>query len=119
MQRGANDPGRGAAASDGDRLLLQLSALANPHRLRILAALHAGGRNYVSRLARDLEIGRPLLHLHLQKLQEAGLVRSQLELSQDGKALNFFEVADFDLQLNPQSIAQAVASLHNPDAAKS
>jgi predicted transcriptional regulator len=30
-----------------------------------------------------------LLHLHLQKLEEAGLVTSQMELSDDGKALNF------------------------------
>ena len=58
-----------------------LAALANPHRLRIIAALAAGGRNYVSRLAREIGISRPLLHLHLQKLEDAGLVTSQLELS--------------------------------------
>jgi DNA-binding transcriptional ArsR family regulator len=37
----------------GDVLLRVLAALANPHRLRIVAAL-TGGRNYVSQLARDL-----------------------------------------------------------------
>ena len=76
--------------------MAQMAALANPHRLRIIAALQAQGRNYVSQLARELAIGRPLLHLHLQKLEEAGLVRSQLELSSDGKALNYFEVTDFN-----------------------
>ena len=60
----------------GDRLLAMLAALANPHRLRIIAALKAGGRNYVSQLAREIGISRPLLHLHLQKLEEAGLVTS-------------------------------------------
>ena len=45
----------------GDELLAALSALANPHRLRIVASL-TQGRNYVSQLARDLGIGRPLLH---------------------------------------------------------
>jgi len=99
---------------DGDQLLARLAALASPHRLRIVAALAAGGRNYVSQLARDLGISRPLLHLHLQKLEEAGLVTSRLELSQDGKALNFFEVADFLIELSPAAIAQAAASLTNP-----
>ena len=91
-----------------------LAALSSPHRLRIVAALQAGGRNYVSQLARELGISRPLLHLHLQKLEDAGLVTSQLELSSDGKALNYFEVADFLIELSPAAIAQAAASLTNP-----
>jgi DNA-binding transcriptional ArsR family regulator len=96
---------------DGDRLLAMLAALANPHRLRIIAALATGGRDYVSRLAREIGISRPLLHLHLQKLEEAGLVTSRLELSDDGKALNYFEVADFGLELTPAAIAQAAQTL--------
>lgn len=100
----------------GDRLLAVLGALANPHRLRILAALHAQGRNYVSQLAREVGISRPLLHLHLQKLEEAGLVSSKLELSPDGKALNYFEVARFAIELSPASIARAAASLTPPSA---
>ena len=99
---------------DGDRLLAMLAALSSPHRLRIVAALQAGGRNYVSQLARELGLSRPLLHLHLQKLEDAGLVTSQLELSADGKALNYFEVADFLLELSPAAIAQAATSLTNP-----
>jgi DNA-binding transcriptional ArsR family regulator len=98
-------------AYDGDRLLLVLAALANPHRLRVIAALAGGGRNYVSQLAREIGISRPLLHLHLQKLEEAGLVASQLELSSDGKALNYFEVCDFDFRLTPAAIATAAQSL--------
>ena len=100
---------------NGDQLLGQLAALASPHRLRILAALHSGGRQYISRLARELEMNRPLLHLHLQKLEDAGLVRSRLELSTDGKALNYFEIDDFLLQLSPDAIASAVATLSRPD----
>lgn len=88
-----------------------LAALASPHRLRVIAALQAGGRNYVSQLAREIGISRPLLHLHLQKLEEAGLVVSQLELSSDGKALNYFEVSDFGLELTPAVIAEAAKSL--------
>jgi DNA-binding transcriptional ArsR family regulator len=100
---------------DGDRLLAILAALANPHRLRIVAALATGGRNYVSQLARDIGLSRPLLHLHLQKLAEAGLVTSQMELSADGKALNYFEVAEFALPLAPGLIAEAVKTLNNKE----
>jgi DNA-binding transcriptional ArsR family regulator len=99
---------------DGDQLLAMLAALSSPHRLRIVAALQSGGRNYVSQLARELGISRPLLHLHLQKLEEAGLVTSQLELSADGKALNYFDVVDFHFELSPAAIAQAATSLSNP-----
>jgi DNA-binding transcriptional ArsR family regulator len=103
-------------AVTGDQLLAMLSALASPHRLRIVAALSANGRNYVSRLAREVGISRPLLHLHLQKLEEAGLVTSQLELSGDGKALNYFEVSPFAINLTPAAVADAAASLTLPPA---
>jgi predicted transcriptional regulator len=96
----------------GDELLAALSALANPHRLRIVAAL-TQGRTYVSQLARDLEIGRPLLHMHLQRLEAAGLVTSRLELSEEGKAMRYFEVAPFALTLTPAAIAEAARSLSN------
>lgn len=88
-----------------------LAALASPHRLRVVAALATGGRNYVSQLAREIGISRPLLHLHLQKLEDAGLVASRLELSQDGKALNYFEVTDFAVDLTPAAVAEAAKSL--------
>ena len=94
----------------GDELLAALSALANPHRLRIVASL-TQGRNYVSQLARDLGIGRPLLHMHLQRLETAGLVTSRLELSDDGKAMRYFEVAPFLLDVSPAGIAAAVETL--------
>jgi DNA-binding transcriptional ArsR family regulator len=100
-----------ASPSKGDQLLAMLAALANPHRMRIIAALASGGRNYVSQLARELGISRPLLHLHLQKLEEAGLVNSRLELSEDGKALNYFEARNFNLELTPAAIAEAAKSL--------
>src|SRR5471032_37567 len=97
----------------GDQLLAMLAALSNPHRLRIIAMLTSDGRNYVSQLARELGISRPLLHLHLQKLEDAGLVASQLELSADGKALNYFEVNTFAVELTPASIAEAAKTLSN------
>ena len=92
-------------------MLAALAALASPPRLRIIAALKTDGRNYVSQLAREVGISRPLLHLHLQKLEEAGLVTSKLELSGDGKALNYFEVVDFAFELTPAAIVRAARSL--------
>ncbi|HEY1426812.1 MAG TPA: helix-turn-helix domain-containing protein [Caulobacteraceae bacterium] len=97
--------------TEGDGLLAILSALANPHRMRVVAALAGGGRNYVSQLAREIGISRPLLHLHLKKLEDAGLVTSKLELSQDGKALNYFEVTEFAFHLTPASVADAAKTL--------
>lgn len=98
----------------GDELLRVLSALANPHRLRIMGAL-VGERNYVSQLARDLGIGRPLLHMHLQRLEHAGLVTSALELSEDGKAMRYVEVAAFAIHLTPETIVQAARTLGSDD----
>ena len=88
-----------------------MGALANPHRLRIIGVLNAKGREYVSQLAREIGISRPLLHLHLQKLEAAGLVRSKLELSPEGKALNYFEVTQFSIEITPASISRAIATL--------
>ncbi len=94
----------------GDALLQMLSTLANPHRLRVVAAL-AEERNYVSRLARDLGISRALLQVHLRKLEAAGLVSASVEVSPDGKAMKFYEVAPFALDLTPDSIRIAARTL--------
>jgi ArsR family transcriptional regulator len=94
----------------GDDLLVKLAALANVHRLRIVAEL-AHERNYVSRLAREIGMSRPLLHMHLQRLEAAGLVSGTLELSNDGKAMKYYEVTPFTLTLTPERIAEIVHSL--------
>jgi len=95
----------------GDALLSVLSALSNPHRLRIIGAL-TSGRNYVSQLARELRISRPLLHMHLRRLEAAGLVLGTLTLSEeDGKAMRYFEVVPFALHLTPERVAEAVQTL--------
>lgn len=85
---------------DGDQLLDVLAALANPHRLRILAVLHAG-TTHVSQLARDVGISRPLVHLHLAKLESAGLVTGHHEVSEDGKAMRMVQVTDFERPWTP------------------
>ena len=94
----------------GDELLRVLATLANPHRLRVVAAL-AEERNYVSQLARELDISRALLQVHLRKLEAAGLVTAAIEVSEDGKAMKFYEVTPFALQLTPQTIMVAARTL--------
>jgi predicted transcriptional regulator len=102
----------------GDQLLRVLATLANPHRLRVVAAL-ADQRNYVSQLARELGISRALLQVHLRKLQAAGLVSAVIEVSEDGKAMKFYEVTPFTIQLTPKEIMTAATTLtagSEPDA---
>src|SRR5665648_121498 len=101
----------------GDELVGVLAALANPIRLRIVGTL-AGGRDYVSHLAREIGVSRPLLHMHLQRLEAAGLVVGNLELSADGKAMKFFELADVDIHLTSKTLAEAARTVTTPDPAK-
>ncbi|MFI6285407.1 helix-turn-helix domain-containing protein [Streptomyces sp. NPDC051018] len=100
-----------APVPKGDELVRVLATLSNPHRLRVVAALTRGGRNYVSRLARELGISRALLQVHLKKLEAAGLVSSRLELSEDGKAMKYYEVRPFAVELTPRNVAIAVDTL--------
>lgn len=81
-----------------------LAALDNPHRLRMIALL-AGGRLHVSGLAREMGISRPLVHMHLKRLEAAGLVKGSLELSEDGKAMKYYEVEPFAYELTPDFIS--------------
>ena len=88
-------------------LLALFTAVANPLRLRVVAEL-ADGRVHVSELARRLGISRPLLYMHLDRLEKAGLITGHLELSEDGKAMKYFELAPFELIVTAASITAAV-----------
>ncbi|HSR85563.1 MAG TPA: winged helix-turn-helix domain-containing protein [Streptosporangiaceae bacterium] len=88
-------------------LLTVLTAVANPLRLRVVAEL-SGGRVHVSELARRLGISRPLLYMHLDRLEKAGLITGQLELSEDGKAMKYYDLAPFELRLDARAITNAV-----------
>jgi DNA-binding transcriptional ArsR family regulator len=90
-----------------DELLAMLTAVAHPLRLRIVAEL-AGGRVHVSELARRLDMSRPLLYMHLDRLEKAGMVTGQLELSEDGKAMKYFQLAPFELCVTAETIVAAL-----------
>jgi DNA-binding transcriptional ArsR family regulator len=62
---------------------------------------------HVSELARRLGMSRPLLYMHLDRLEKAGLITGHLELSDDGKAMKYFELAPFELRLTAETITAA------------
>jgi predicted transcriptional regulator len=49
--------------------------------------------------------------VHLRRLEAVGLISSALEFSEDGKAMKFYEVNPFVLELTPQLLAQAAHTL--------
>ena len=63
-------------------------ALSHPVRIKIIGIL-TQGRQYVSELARLVNVSRPLLYMHLKKLETAGLVTNAMEISKSGKAVKY------------------------------
>ena len=63
-------------------------------------------------------MSRPLLHMHLQKLEGAGLIVGTLELSEEGKAMKYYELSAFTVALTPERIAQLVDTLTGDSADK-
>jgi DNA-binding transcriptional ArsR family regulator len=91
-----------------EELLAALTAIGHPLRLRIIAEL-AGGRVHVSELARRLGMSRPLLYMHLDRLEKADLVAGRLELSADGKAMKYFELVPFEVRVTADTVVRALA----------
>jgi DNA-binding transcriptional ArsR family regulator len=96
-----------------EELLAILNAIGHPLRLRIIAEL-AGGRVHVSELARRLGMSRPLLYMHLDRLEKAALVYGSLELSADGKALKYFELAPFEVRITAGTVVRALDAAAQP-----
>lgn len=63
---------------------------------------------HVSELARRLGVSRPLLYMHLERLEKAGLIEGHLELSPDGKAMKYLELAPFELTLTVDTVLAAL-----------
>ncbi|MCP2260673.1 regulatory protein, arsR family [Streptoalloteichus tenebrarius] len=90
-----------------EELLALLAAIGHTQRLRIIGEL-ARGRVHVSELARRLGLSRPLLYMHLERLEKAGLVAGTLELSSDGKAMKYIELTPFEVRLNVDTVLAAL-----------
>lgn len=90
-----------------EELLNQLAAFGHAQRLRIIGELY-DGRVHVSELARRLGLSRPLLYMHLEKLEKAGVVEGNLELSSEGKAKKYFSLQPFVLTLSAETVRAAL-----------
>ena len=98
-----------------EELVAMLTAIAHPLRLQIIAEL-TGGRVHVSELARRLGMSRPLLYMHLDRLEKAGLVTGRLELSEDGKAMKYIELVPFEMRITAETVVRALAEDDGKDA---
>ena len=96
--------------NSGDQLITLLEALSNPQRLKIIAVL-SEGEQYVSQLARELGISRPLLYLHLKKLEEANIVSSDMEILENGKAAKYYKLNSFHFEMNEKIVHELSATL--------
>ncbi len=102
------------AQQTSDELLALLAALGHIQRLRIIGEL-ASGRLHVSELARRLRLSRPLIYMHLERLEKANLVTGHLELSSDGKALKFYELQPLDLRVTTDMIIDILGEDEHED----
>ncbi|MCL2171328.1 MAG: winged helix-turn-helix domain-containing protein [Defluviitaleaceae bacterium] len=89
-------------------------ALSHPVRIVIIGVLNER-RRYVSELAKVVNISRPLLYMHLKKLEEADLLISKYEISQSGKSMKYYEIKDFDIRLNPAFLADISHTISRGD----
>lgn len=60
-------------------------------------------------------MSRALLYMHLQRLEAEGFITGRLELTEDGKALKYFEVVPFELNLDVPTIVAAVERSQESD----
>lgn len=75
-------------------------ALSSPIRIRILKML-SEKEWYVYELAKELNISRQLLYLHLKKLEKASLVESELRLEPgDPRAKKYYKAKAFRILID-------------------
>ncbi len=96
--------------TSGNDLVKVFDSLSNPLRIKIMGILFQN-RQYVSELARIVNISRPLLYMHLRKLEAANLIIGNHEISEDGKAMKYYEIRKFDLHITPEILSEISKSV--------
>jgi len=66
------------ASESEEKLVIIFDALSHPIRLKIIKLL-GKGEKYISELARQIGISRPLLYMHLAKLEKAGMITTYIK----------------------------------------
>jgi len=79
-------------------------ALSHPVRLKLLYLLSERER-YVYELAKDLNLSRQVVNLHLKRLEKAGFIESDLRLEdEDMRAKKFFKLREFEVSLSIEDL---------------
>lgn len=92
-----------------DVLAKKLDALGHPLRLKIISILRINGAMHMALLASNLGVSRALIKIHMKKLEQAGIVRSWVELVPgQAKALRMYELLDFKIAVDPDIIVKEV-----------
>jgi predicted transcriptional regulator len=79
-------------------------ALSHPLRVKILKLL-LEKEWYIYELAKELNISRQLLYLHIRKLEKAGLVESDLRLDEkEPRAKRFYRAKKFKVVIDDELI---------------
>ncbi|WMW24706.1 winged helix-turn-helix domain-containing protein [Methanolobus sediminis] len=74
-------------------------AISHPVRLKLLYLLSERER-YIYDLAKDLDISRQVVQLHLKRLEKAGFVESDLRLEDnDNRAKKFYKLKEFNVDI--------------------
>lgn len=92
-------------------------AFSHPVRIKILGVL-SEGRQYVSELARSVNVSRPVLYMHLKKLEEARLVSSSMEISESGKATKYIILENVNINITAEVLANISQQIIVDDIAK-
>ncbi|WP_094228327.1 ArsR/SmtB family transcription factor [Methanolobus psychrotolerans] len=92
------------------KTLLQITtigeAISHPVRLKLLYLLSERER-YIYDLAKDLDLSRQVVQLHLKRLENAGFVESDLRLEDnDNRAKKFFRLKEFDVKLGLDDLTE-------------
>lgn len=79
-------------------------AIRHPLRLKIIHLL-SDREWYVYELAKELNISRQVLYLHLKRLEKAGFIEGDLRLEDDDmRAKNFYRIKSFNVVLSLDDI---------------
>ena len=80
-------------------------ALSHPMRIKAIGIL-SEKRRYVSELAKIMKMSRPLLYMHIKKLEEAAIITGSYEISEFGKTMKYYEVKPFTIHLTPDLLTE-------------